>query len=594
MCIGMVATVGFTVSEAYGLVRGVGPLYTETQISIESTFMLAEVICSTISVLCWALVTDASENQLGRDSPALLALLFLFGSIVPALCALAASVLQIDSRLVSLIFSSFVFLLALAGSLAWRRCGRTTRHILILMAGHMAFLSFRGILDEYRAEYWDSGLPDVAFYLFFIVLCTVFVGMVLTRCVHSRKHIDLISFGEDRALEAEGEDDARAAHLEACFVATYPTLTEREAAVLARSAMGGTAKTVAADLGLAEATVATYRKRGYGKLGVSGIRDLRRLAVELESNDDQLNQDFMTPGVEECKRAQPATTSTPEVIAFAFVIFQFVVVPSNNFQIGDLWFHRGSFAIAWVVSLLLSLASMGKFICCHNREKSPSEASLYWGLTVSSVISIVLVCTLSAGVYCAWNGMWAYRIWGILLLLTASIVIGKHSSYRRTPLLTCLLVGFRSMFLEDSSLPLLASASLAITYNLELTQLGMVSERLRIIYPAVTFLGLVLSVIVVRVNSGPASEPTSKEFERATHYLAGRGIDGLRGLVMADLAFGFTLSEVCRRRCTTPATVKSYRQRTYVDLQIHSIVELRELLFTEAKITCLHKLHPHK
>lgn len=593
MCIGALSTVGFAVSETYGLVRGDGPLYTEAQISVESAFMLVEVIFSIISVLCWALVTDASKNHVEHNSPTLLALLFLFGSIVPALCALIASELHMDSRLISLILGSAVFVLSLVGSLAWRRHGRTTRHILTLMAGHMAFLSFRGVLDEYRAEYWDSGISDAAFYLFFIVLCAVFLGIVLALCAHRKKHADQISPSEDENSGADDKNHTRASHLEACFKATYPTLTEREAAVLARSAMGGTAKTIAADFSLAEATVATYRKRGYGKLGVSGLQDLRRLSVELESNDDSLNQDFPVSDSEECKRVQSATTSIPVIVAFGFIVLLFVVVPSNNYQIGDLWFHRGSFVIVWIVSLFLSLTSIGRFVSFHH-EASISEAPLYWSPTVSSVMSIVLVCALFSGAYCAWNGMWAYKIWGILLLVITSIVIGKQSGRRTAPLWSCLLDGFMNLLLKNPSLPLLGAAVLATTYNLELYQLDSVPSWLRIIYPAFTFFGLVLAVYIIRVSSGAITKSSNNELERAVHYLAGRGVDGLRGLVMADLAFGYTLSEVSKRRCTTPATVKSYRQRTYADLQIHSIVELRELLFSEAKITSLHKLHPHK
>lgn len=593
-CIGALATVGFAVSEAYGLVRGDGLLYTEAQISVEYAFMLAEVIFSIISVLCWALVTGASEDHVEHDSPTLLALLFLFGSIVPALCALIASELHIDSRLISLILGSAVFVLALVGSLAWRMHGRTTRHILTLMAGHMAFLSFRGVLDEYRAEYWDSGISDAAFYLFFIVLCAVFLGIVLAWCAHRKKHPDQISPSEDESSGADDKNHTRASHLEVCFKATYPTLTEREAAVLAWSAMGGTAKTIAADLSLAEATVATYRKRGYGKLGVSGIQDLRRLAVELESNDDSLNQDFPVSGSEECKRVQSATTSIPVIVAFGFIVLLFVAVPSNNYQIDDLWFHRGSFVIVWIVSLIFSLVTTARIAFSPHANTALPENSPHRSPILSSLIPIVLVCVLSAGVYCAWNGMWAYRIYGIILLAASSIVVGGQSGDYFSSTVFKLLTGFKTLFIEDNMLPLLSSAILAITYNLELIQLGAVSEWLRIIYPALTFFGLVLAIYIVRETSNVVSKPTNKEFDRAVHYLAGRGVDGLRGLVMADLAFGYSLSEVSKRRCTTPATVKSYRQRTYADLQIHSIVELRELLFSEAKITSLHKLHPHK
>ena len=54
-------------------------------------------------------------------------------------------------------------------------------------------------------------------------------------------------------------------------------LTERERVVLEESLSGLTGREIATKCGISESTVATYRKRGYGKLRVSGMGDLKRL-----------------------------------------------------------------------------------------------------------------------------------------------------------------------------------------------------------------------------------------------------------------------------------------------------------------------------
>lgn len=85
-----------------------------------------------------------------------------------------------------------------------------------------------------------------------------------------------------------------------------------------------------------------------------------------------------------------------------------------------------------------------------------------------------------------------------------------------------------------------------------------------------------------------------KEYDRAIHYLQGRGVDGLRAQIVLDLVCGYSALEVCKRRCTTLATIKSYRQRTYADCNVHRMEDLRKLLVDEAKFTSLSRLHPPK
>lgn len=69
-----------------------------------------------------------------------------------------------------------------------------------------------------------------------------------------------------------------------------PPLSMREAQVLAALASGWTEADTAERLGLGEASVATYRKRGYAKLGVASRGELRRRAEALwagQGNDEE-------------------------------------------------------------------------------------------------------------------------------------------------------------------------------------------------------------------------------------------------------------------------------------------------------------------
>jgi len=67
--------------------------------------------------------------------------------------------------------------------------------------------------------------------------------------------------------------------LEARFARLFPALTKRERETCARAAVGMTAEGAALDLGIGVASVLTYRKRAYHRLGVCSAYELSRLVM---------------------------------------------------------------------------------------------------------------------------------------------------------------------------------------------------------------------------------------------------------------------------------------------------------------------------
>ncbi len=63
-------------------------------------------------------------------------------------------------------------------------------------------------------------------------------------------------------------------HLRTIFLSDCDELTEREAAVCARIAVGYSVSAIALTLDIAPSTVATFRKRAYAKLGISSQNEL--------------------------------------------------------------------------------------------------------------------------------------------------------------------------------------------------------------------------------------------------------------------------------------------------------------------------------
>ncbi len=598
--VGWVATAGLAAAEVYALVRGNAGLDTIEQIAFNDVMSLVEFVCVIAAVSCWALSSVGPGFMRESPSRARLIGLFVVGGVWPTACVLVAAAPGFDSAFTACALCAVVFALALLGARRWQVRGRSAWDVSALLAGHMAFLAFRSFVGEYRSDLLGAGLPNTAFYGFFLVLVTVLALVLLVRVRGAGEpregEAGLLVYKEPAEGERDIPGDSAERRMEQHLAkAAKIPLTEREAAVLARTAMGATVVSIATELGLAQATVATYRHRGYEKLGVGGARELREYVATLDMSEEPSVTKETKPSSCESGAAQKRGSFVPKAIACALIVLVLLLDTVNNVQIGEHWYHRGTFYLTWAVSCVLAVVSFARMLSFHQTTESPRGGQGPLELAATTVLSLVVVCLISAGSFCGWRGMWLYKIWGPSLLLVASLVVGRaslpregYASFWRT-----MLSGFDILF-SSPLLPLLASAGIAVTYYWELYFVGFVTDWIYVLFPALISLGVVIFVYQTRIAAVPVSEPTEKERDRALHYFKGRGIDGLRAEVVIDVACGYSVPEVCRRRHTTPATVRSYRQRTYDDCKVHCIDDLRKLLVEEVGFTSLERLHPQK
>ena len=598
--VGWVASAGLAAAEVYALVRGNAGLDTAEQIAFNDAISLVEFVCVIAAVSCWALSSVGPGFMRESPSRARLIGLFVVGGVWPTACVLVAAAPGFDSAFAACALCAVVFALALLGARRWQARGCSAWDVSALLAGHMAFLAFRSFVGEYRSDLLGAGLPNTAFYGFFLVLVTVLALVLLVRVRGAGEpregEAGLLVYKEPAEGERDIPGDSAERRMEQHLAkAAKIPLTEREAAVLARTAMGATVVSIATELGLAQATVATYRHRGYEKLGVGGARELREYVATLDMSEEPSATKEAKPSSCESGAAQKRGSFVPKAIACALIVLVLLLDTVNNVRIGEHWYHRGTFYLTWAVSCVLAVVSFARMLSFHQTTESPRGGQGPLELAATTVLSLVVVCLISAGSFCGWRGMWLYKIWGPSLLLVASLVVGRaslpregYASFWRT-----MLSGFDILF-SSPLLPLLASAGIAVTYYWELYFVGFVTDWIYVLFPALISLGVVIFVYQTRIAAVPVSEPTEKERDRALHYFKGRGIDGLRAEVVIDLACGYSVPEVCRRRHTTPATVRSYRQRTYDDCKVHCIDDLRKLLVEEAGFTSLERLHPQK
>lgn len=79
---------------------------------------------------------------------------------------------------------------------------------------------------------------------------------------------------------AERPKQVSAGEMEDCVSWAFPELTQREVAVCARSILGVTAEGIALDLGIAQTSVLTYRRRAYARLNINSINQLSTMLIQ--------------------------------------------------------------------------------------------------------------------------------------------------------------------------------------------------------------------------------------------------------------------------------------------------------------------------
>ena len=400
--VGWVATAGLAAAEVYALVRGNAGLDTVEQIAFNDVMSLVEFVCVIAAVSCWAL----SSAGLGfvRESPSRARLIGLFGvgGVWPTACVLVAIAPGFDSAFTACALCAVVFALALLGARRWQARGRSAWDVSALLAGHMAFLAFRSFVGEYRSDLLGAGLPNTAFYGFFLVLVIVLtlVQLVRVRGAGERREGEAgpLAHGEYAEEERDIPGDSAERRMEQCLAKTAKIpLTEREAAVLARTAMGATVVSIATELGVAQATVATYRHRGYEKLGVGGARELREYVATLDMSEEPSVTKETKPSSCESGAAQKRGSFVPKAIACALIVLVLLLDTVNNVQIGEHWYHRGTFYLTWAVSCVLAVVSFARMLSFYQTTESPRGGQGPLELAATTVLSLVVVCLISAG-----------------------------------------------------------------------------------------------------------------------------------------------------------------------------------------------------
>lgn len=233
-----------------------------------------EVFCRIVGTFGWCLYLDKKVAAQGRPPRFAASRSYFLGCAWPSAVLLAALSLCAASLVRSVVLSILVAVaVVLWGRRSFRAGAVPNNTAMYFVAGHLTsslFLEF--LMSLWSHMIFEAYYPPtiVLGYLVVVLSCASLFEAVLKGMTKWRAKKTSAASSDN--LPAANEEDEVANLL---GKAASSPLTQRELDVMCKTALGHSAATIADNLGIAEATVASYRRRGYEKLGLSGASELR-------------------------------------------------------------------------------------------------------------------------------------------------------------------------------------------------------------------------------------------------------------------------------------------------------------------------------
>lgn len=234
-----------------------------------------EVFCRIVGTFGWCLYLDKEVAVQGRPPRFAASRSYFLGCAWPSAVLLAALSLCAASLVRSVLLSILVAVaVVLWGRHSHKDGALPERTAMYLVSGHLTsslFLEF--LMSLWSHMIFEAYYPPtiVLGYLVVVLLSASLFEAALKDMTKWRAKKTSAASSDN--LPAANEEDEVANLLRK---AVSSPLTQRELDVMCKTALGHSAATIADSLGIAEATVASYRRRGYEKLGLSGASELRQ------------------------------------------------------------------------------------------------------------------------------------------------------------------------------------------------------------------------------------------------------------------------------------------------------------------------------
>lgn len=560
-------------AETIAIVRGRGPLESTFAIKANSSLSLVEFSCFILATVGWALSSPAKDSGAPSSSRPLL---FCIGIGWPAASVLLSKVMGVFSALESLILcGTFGMVAALTSQWAASDWRPSPPQAMLLLCGQLTFLALKSFVlgDVYYC--FCSYIPSAEWLLPLSLLVLAALPYLAFR---ARRKGEL----EMGSATTDDFDKARATLR---TIDNDGALTNREFEVLAHTLTDEPARMIAGRLGIATSTVATFRKRGYEKLGVDGKREFQSLAgaqgerhpSPAEKTDEASREDF--------------PTSTLRRIIWVLALLSVILLrPPVDLEIWGTTVIDMPRYLAWMAGLVLVVISVVRLASgCTLGTRPPRNANPPHDASLPFASAVLPLCALSLPitVYLSWIQSPEYLFWTVPCLCLCLTALGMEivRPARDSPLTThaakVLCAGMDAFLVRGVDGVLLVGLGFIFSVqigNMPPSDIPLCGCLASIVISLVCTIELVFAARVPR-------HPPHGQIERALKYLEGRGLGELQANVALGIALGQSTREICSTCQTTTATVKSYRLRTYQMLGVHNVRELRELLQHDAGLT---------
>lgn len=570
--IGLVATGILALVEGYAVVRGRGFLLDERSIALNTWLALVEFLAAIVALLGWdGLYERVAEDgaQGGNGHLALRIAPAAMGYMLPALSS-AAAAFGVDSAPASLAVCAAFGIGATVALLVWLRHGYgDADDPKLVLVGFLVF-SIAHCLAQGESSYYGfpMGTPCPLWYAAAPCAFAVFVFIERHAAPVAASAEQASTFPVPR-LVGERAD----------------LLSSRESEVLARMLSDESTASIASVMGVSESTVATYRYRGFRKLGVSDRRELnayaRSGAVAVSSARDK-TESVRTRGKAVLIVFLIAASLFPRIVRLLGFIF-----PGMSGLFGT-W-HMS----VWIAALVLLVVGAVLIVA------PPSSAEYRGGaegkdLTEDAMRSVLM---LLFAVYVS-DLRSTVGAWGFLTLLVVVLACGARGYCQMVQqgadvglpaALRVLHAGARDLARSVPSSAILLGCVALGYWNIQ-SSLGPVLP-LTAFWLLLIILTCVLSVReILRAQHAKAGRGDARA--AVLSLLRSKGISELQVEVLVDSIEGYSVAEICERRSTTENTVKSYRRRGCRAFGAKSISELSQVLKKEQVATDGNELHP--
>lgn len=363
-------------------------------------------------------------------------------------------------------------------------------------------------------------------------------------------------------------------------------LSPRERQVAMLTLEGKTDIKIAEELGISKSSVASLRRRGYLKLGVSGKRDLleKAGAAATDHEDDTLQPDLSF-----------AIVGLARLIAI-IVPLALLAISGPDFTAAyagwDGYVARG---VAALILVLACFPSGGRLASATRRDERSVSLAL-----AKMVCALMFAYGARAAVGPTYVKVpcW-YAIAALIMLLVVQGFESDESACRKawTPA-SILSAGLMELARPDTCCSLLAASGMLL-FDYAGYRFGApgVAEGLPGIAEALLIVSAALCVRVVAENCVSNTDDDllfAAEEDKAILYLRARGLSEVQARAVSLLASGASARQVCERCFISPGSLGTFRTRAYKKLGVNTMDDLRILLEREVDFPKRDKPSPVK